>query len=86
MKAFTRLGCIRRAGHRLDAQAASATRRVPDRIAGEEHQIAVAPVLPDGDAHAAGSGQLDASEAVGIALEIGERCVELDPPDRTQAA
>ena len=66
---------VRRAGHRLDGEAAAA--HVGQRVAREEHQVRVALVDPEREPRVRlGVRELDAGEAVRVALEVGEGVVE----------
>src|SRR3712207_329427 len=76
--------CVRRAGHRLDGDAAPALPD-PERIAGEDLQPR--PGAVDGELEAAQrrAVQPHAGPAVGVAVEVGDRGVEgavADPADR----
>ena len=76
---------VRRAGHRLDGEAAPVD--VGERVAGEDHQVAVGLVHPEREPRPpSGSSELDAREAVVVALEVGEAVVEPRRADRPAAA
>jgi hypothetical protein len=74
--------CVRRTGHRFDCK--TATVEVRKRIATKNHQVWVALVNPERDLHSAVRiSELHTSEAILIALKVGERMVEprrADPP------
>ena len=70
---------VRRAGHRLDGEAAPVD--VRQRVAGEEHHVPVGLVQPERQPGAVGGAELDAGEAV-VALEVGEAVVEPRRADR----
>ena len=67
---------VRRAGHRLDGEAAPATSGSGSPV--KTMQVAVALVHPERERrHGRRVVQLDAREAVGVAFEVGVRVVEL---------
>ena len=67
--------CIRRTGHRLNGQAATAY--VGQRVAAEEHQITVALVHPERDLSVVVRiSEHHARQTILISLEVGERMVE----------
>ena len=74
---------VRRAGHRLDGEAAAVD--VGQRVAGEEHQVAVGSSSQSVRPAPRRSAQLDAGEAV-VALEVGEAVVEPRRADRPRLA
>src|SRR5215218_2128086 len=73
---------VRRAGHRLDRQAAPGDIR--ERVAGEEHQIAVGLIDPERQPAALGIAERDASQAVVVALEVSEGVVQPRRADRSR--
>src|ERR671924_111847 len=76
---------IRRAGHRIDRQAAAGDIR--EWVAGEEHQVTVGLIHPERQpAAVVGIAERDASQAVFVALEIHERVVESRRADRSRPA
>ena len=80
-QAVPRPKCVRRAGHRLDREASPGD--VRKRISGEELQVAVALVEPEEKRPLVfGVEELDAREAVVVALEVGEGVVEFRRADR----
>ena len=67
--------CIRRTGHRLNRQAATAY--VGQRVAAEEHQITVALVHPERDLSVVVRiSEHHTRQTILISLEVGERMVE----------
>lgn len=74
--------CIRRTGHRLNGQAATAY--VRQRVATEEHQITVALVHPERDLSVVVRiSEHHARQTILISLEVGERMVERCRADRS---
>src|SRR6516164_6886427 len=74
--------CVRRTAHRFDSK--TATVEIRNGVATENHQVWVTLVDPERDLHSAiRISELHTSEAILIALKVGERMVEprrADPP------
>src|SRR6185369_14327816 len=70
---------VRRAGHRLDRDAAPLNVRQP--VAGENHQVREALVDPEG-----GPADARGGPAAVVSLQVGEAVVELRLPDRPRLA
>ena len=70
--------CVRRTGHGFNGK--TATVEVRKRVATENHQVRVALVDPERDLHSAVRiSELHTSEAILIALKVGERMVREVP-------
>src|SRR5262249_16139991 len=75
--------CVWRTRHRFDGK--TATVEVRKGVATENHQVRLALVDPERDLHSAVRiSELHTSEAIVIALKVGERMVEPRRADPTQ--